>query len=186
MRVEPRGRPLEFAAVLGQALREEFDDIARDLEGRILLALLLEPALEDLQAQVVIGRHEFGNEAALKSGVQLTVDNAWAVQNWPGLFAGKSLFLRLDLEAGYGHHKKVVTAGADSKFGISLQDIDAVMGTLHAQGATVTGLHTHTGSGVTDVDVWREQLERFVSVLPKFPDARVLDLGGGEEVEHAF
>jgi diaminopimelate decarboxylase/aspartate kinase len=118
-------------------------------------------------------------EAALKSGVQLTVDNAWAVHNWPGLFAGKSLFLRLDLEAGYGHHKKVVTAGADSKFGISLRDIDAVMESLSAQGATVTGLHTHTGSGVTDVDVWREQLERFVSVLPKFPDARVLDLGGG-------
>ena len=118
-------------------------------------------------------------EAALKSGVQLTVDNAWVVHNWPGLFAGKSLFLRLDLEAGHGHHKKVVTAGADSKFGISLRDIDAVMEALNAQGAAVTGLHTHTGSGVTDVDVWREQLERFVSVLPKFPDARVLDLGGG-------
>jgi diaminopimelate decarboxylase/aspartate kinase len=32
---------------------------------------------------------------------------------------------------------------------------------------------------VHNADVWREQLERFLEVLPMFPDARILDLGGG-------
>ncbi len=41
------------------------------------------------------------------------------------------------------------------------------------------GLHAHTGSGVHNAEVWREQLDRFFEVLPLFPDARVLDLGGG-------
>ena len=41
------------------------------------------------------------------------------------------------------------------------------------------GLHSHTGSGVNEVDAWREQLERFIDILPLFPDVRVLDLGGG-------
>lgn len=118
-------------------------------------------------------------EAAIEAGVRLTVDNAWVIQNWPELFKGRSLFLRLDLEAGYGHHKKVVTAGADSKFGISLDDVDSVLEILARRGATVSGLHTHTGSGVTDAAVWKEQLDRFVDVLDRFPDARVLDLGGG-------
>ena len=118
-------------------------------------------------------------EAALDAGVRLTVDNAWVVHSWPGLFRDREIFLRLDLEAGYGHHKKVVTAGADSKFGISLQDLEGVMGALAAQGARVVGLHTHTGSGVSNPVAWREQLERFLAVLPSFPDAKVLDLGGG-------
>jgi diaminopimelate decarboxylase/aspartate kinase len=41
------------------------------------------------------------------------------------------------------------------------------------------GLHAHTGSGVGAADVWREQLDRFLEVLPAFPEVRVLDLGGG-------
>ena len=118
-------------------------------------------------------------EKALEKGVRLTIDNAWVVQQWPELFRGSEVFLRLDLEAGYGHHKKVITAGADSKFGISLDDVDSVLEVLAAQGAQVTGLHTHTGSGVINAGVWREQLERFIDVLPSFPDVRVLDLGGG-------
>ncbi|MEE4218965.1 MAG: bifunctional aspartate kinase/diaminopimelate decarboxylase [Xanthomonadales bacterium] len=118
-------------------------------------------------------------EKALEKGVRLTIDNAWVVQQWPEIFRASEVFLRLDLEAGYGHHKKVITAGADSKFGISLEDVNSVLEILSAQGARVTGLHTHTGSGVIDAGVWREQLERFIDVLPSFPDARVLDLGGG-------
>ncbi len=122
-------------------------------------------------------RHEY--EAALQAGVRLTVDNSWAIQQWPEVFAGRDIFLRLDLDTGYGHHKKVITSGADSKFGISFEHLDHVSRSLQQNGTRVTGLHAHTGSGVINADVWREQLERFLEVLPAFPDARVLDLGGG-------
>ena len=118
-------------------------------------------------------------EAALELGVQLTVDNSWVIQQWPDLFAGRELFLRLDLETGYGHHRKVITSGVDSKFGISLGHLAEVREVLQKQGARVTGLHAHTGSGVINAEVWREQLDRLLEVLPEFPDARVLDLGGG-------
>jgi diaminopimelate decarboxylase/aspartate kinase len=97
-------------------------------------------------------------EAALEAGIQLTVDNSWAIQNWPEIFAGRDIFLRLDLDRGYGHHRKVITSGADSKFGISLDHLDAVRSTLGKHGARVTGLHAHTGSGVINAEVWREQL----------------------------
>ncbi len=39
---------------------------------------------------------------------------------------GRDIFLRLDLETGYGHHKKVITSGVDSKFGMSLGHLAAV------------------------------------------------------------
>jgi bifunctional diaminopimelate decarboxylase / aspartate kinase len=117
--------------------------------------------------------------SALELGVQLTVDNSWVVQQWPDLLSGQELFLRLDLETGYGHHRKVITSGVDSKFGISLSHLAGVREALESRGARVIGLHAHTGSGVISADVWREQLDRFLEVLPEFPQVRVLDLGGG-------
>ena len=118
-------------------------------------------------------------EAAITAGVQLTVDNYWAIQSWPDLFERCELFLRLDLDAGYGHHRKVITSGVDSKFGISLEHLADVRERLQSIGSRVVGLHAHTGSGVINADVWREQLDRFMEILPDFPDVRVLDLGGG-------
>jgi diaminopimelate decarboxylase/aspartate kinase len=67
----------------------------------------------------------------------------------------------------------------DSKFGISLPHLPAVRRSVEAHGGRVVGLHAHTGSGVINSEVWREQLDRFLDVLPQFPDVRVLDLGGG-------
>jgi len=122
-------------------------------------------------------RHEYA--AALELGVRLTVDNSWIVHQWPELFAGHDIFLRLDLDAGYGHHKKVITSGVDSKFGISLEHLAETRSLLEARGGRIVGLHAHTGSGVIESEVWREQLERFLDVLPEFPDVQVLDLGGG-------
>ncbi len=122
-------------------------------------------------------RHEY--ESALEAGVGLTVDNSWALHQWPEAFAGRDIFLRLDLDAGYGHHKKVITSGADSKFGIALEHLPILKQSMDQHGTRVVGLHAHTGSGVSNTDVWREQLQRFLEVLPGFPEVRVLDLGGG-------
>ena len=118
-------------------------------------------------------------EAALAKGVRVTVDNSWAIEQWPQVFAGRDLFLRLDLDTGYGHHKKVITSGSDSKFGISLEHLERVREVLASHGARVIGLHAHTGSGVYNATVWQEQLERFLELLPDFEDVTVLDLGGG-------
>jgi diaminopimelate decarboxylase/aspartate kinase len=116
---------------------------------------------------------------AFEAGVQLTVDNLHPLQEWPELFVGKSIFLRLDLDAGFGHHRKVVTSGAASKFGIPLHQLEAVRALCAAHGISVSGLHAHTGSGVADPQVWKLQLERFLELLPRFPDVQVIDLGGG-------
>ncbi len=118
-------------------------------------------------------------EAALQLGIRVTVDNFWVLQQWPELFAGQDIFLRIDLDTGYGHHKKVITSGADSKFGISLDHIPDILDLLQRYGIRVLGLHAHTGSGVYNVDAWGEQLQRFLEILPRFPDVQVLDLGGG-------
>jgi len=116
---------------------------------------------------------------ARASGVMITVDNAWVLQQWPEVFSNSDIFLRVDLESGHGHHKKVITSGTDSKFGISLAHIGQLQAVFQAHDIQVTGLHAHTGSGVNDVTVWQEQLHRLLKLVPDFPHVKVVDLGGG-------
>lgn len=159
------GEGLGFECVSMAEVRHVLDSVPELAPGEILFTPNFAP------------RSEY--EAAREAGVRLTVDNSWAIQQWPEVFAGSEIFLRLDLDTGYGHHKKVITSGADSKFGIALEHLAQTRQLLDASGTRVVGLHAHTGSGVHNADVWREQLERFLEILPQFPDARILDLGGG-------
>jgi diaminopimelate decarboxylase/aspartate kinase len=116
---------------------------------------------------------------AIDAGVMLTIDSLHPIRAWQGLFEGRKVMLRVDLETGYGHHQKVVTSGAASKFGIPIEHLDEAVSTLAGSGAIVVGLHTHSGSGVTHAGAWREQLQRFVPLLTQMPDVTILDLGGG-------
>ena len=123
------------------------------------------------------GREEY--RQAIEMGVQVTIDNVHPLKQWTEIFSGHDVFLRVDLDVGYGHHKKVVTSGSHSKFGISMDQLGELQTHLQQNAIAVTGLHAHTGSGVCDAAVWAEQLQRMLEVIPLFPDVRVLDLGGG-------
>jgi len=122
-------------------------------------------------------RNEYSE--AIELGVQVTIDNVHPLLEWTELFSGHGVFLRVDLDVGYGHHKKVVTSGSHSKFGISIDQLEELQAYLVNHGIRVTGLHAHTGSGVSETAAWAEQLQRMLDVMPLFPDVRVLDLGGG-------
>jgi diaminopimelate decarboxylase/aspartate kinase len=156
---------MSFECVSLDEIRHVLDSVPNAQAGDILFTPNFAP------------RREYA--AALEMGVQLTIDNSWVIHQWPELFADRDIFLRLDLDTGYGHHKKVITSGVDSKFGIALEHLAAVRSAVEAQGGRVIGLHAHTGSGVINSEVWREQFDRFLEVLPQFTDVRVLDLGGG-------
>jgi diaminopimelate decarboxylase/aspartate kinase len=62
--------------------------------------------------------------AALNAGVRTTLDALHPLLHWGELFAGRAIHLRVDLGVGRGHHDKVKTGGATSKFGVSLDQID--------------------------------------------------------------
>ena len=129
-------------------------------------------------------RSEYGE--ALEAGVQLTVDNLGVLRDWPDLFAGRELFLRLDPGVGRGLHRHVRTAGVHSKFGVPLFEVRRAAEAAAAAGARVTGLHAHMGSGVMDPGAWAPIADTLIECLEHFPDARVVNLGGGLGVpQHA-
>jgi diaminopimelate decarboxylase/aspartate kinase len=118
-------------------------------------------------------------EAALELGVHVTIDNLFVLQNWLDAFKGRNVFLRIDTGIGRGHHHHVKTAGAQSKFGIPVEELDEVARLAKQGGATVVGLHAHAGSGVFDVENWTQVGSVLAGLAKRFPDVKYMDVGGG-------
>lgn len=117
---------------------------------------------------------------AFDLGARVTIDSLHPLRAWPEVFRGREVLVRLDPGRGRGHHAHVRTAGAQSKFGVSPDQLPELRELADRHGVRIVGLHAHAGSGIRDASSWGEtaqflagQAERF------FPDVRVLDLGGG-------
>lgn len=118
-------------------------------------------------------------EWALGEGLQVTLDNLHPLREWPGIFRDREVFVRLDPGRGRGHHEKVKTAGVQSKFGVPRFEIDELVRLVEQAGARVVGIHAHSGSGILDPENWRSVAGELIKVARRFPNVRVLDLGGG-------
>lgn len=118
-------------------------------------------------------------EWGLEKGLQITLDNLYPLQAWPDVFKGRELFIRLDPGQGRGHHEHVKTAGVHSKFGVPLFEVDELIRLIDSVGASVVGIHAHSGSGVQDPESWRIVAGTLAEVAKRFPAVRTIDLGGG-------
>ncbi|HEY4530223.1 MAG TPA: bifunctional aspartate kinase/diaminopimelate decarboxylase [Luteimonas sp.] len=116
---------------------------------------------------------------AFGRGVNVTLDNVEALQQWPGVFRGRALWLRVDLGRGDGHHAKVVTGGLASKFGLQVDRIDAFLDAARRLDMRITGLHAHLGSGVDTPDHWREVCDELGGIALRIGSIDTIDIGGG-------
>ena len=116
---------------------------------------------------------------AAENAVPLTLDSLYPLSAWPELFSGRDIFIRIDSEIGGGHHSHVVTAGAQSKFGVPLFELDELEKLVHDAGARVVGVHAHSGSGIPEPSMWGRVADVLAGVADRFESAKVLDLGGG-------
>ena len=117
--------------------------------------------------------------AALASGVPVTLDNLHPLEHWGTDFSGGEIFLRLDLGAGRGHHDKVKTGGAQSKFGLALDELPEFLRLAAKYDVRIGGLHAHLGSGILDVAHWRDVYVQLASLAEKIGSVRTLNIGGG-------
>jgi diaminopimelate decarboxylase/aspartate kinase len=116
---------------------------------------------------------------ALELGVHTTLDSIYPLRSWPQLFRGTELFLRIDPGVGKGHHDKVRTAGQQAKFGVPLFELDDVAKLAALENVRVVGLHAHSGSGILTPEHWAHLGETLAEAASLFPEASILDVGGG-------
>jgi len=116
---------------------------------------------------------------AFSLGAWVTLDSLHPLREWPELFAGREVFLRLDPGQGRGHHPHVRTAGVQSKFGIAPEALPEAERLTAVCGVRVIGLHAHAGSGIRFSGSWGETAAFLGEAARRFPTVRVLDVGGG-------
>ncbi|WP_368561837.1 bifunctional aspartate kinase/diaminopimelate decarboxylase [Pseudoxanthomonas sp. UTMC 1351] len=146
-------------------------------------------AVPELAPQDVLFTPSFAPRAeyefALSRGVIVTLDNVEALRQWPELFRGRSLWLRIDLGRGDGHHDKVKTGGKTSKFGLPLARLEEFLAQARSLDSHIIGLHAHLGSGVETPQHWRQVCDELGGIADQIGSIQSIDIGGGLPIPYS-
>jgi len=116
---------------------------------------------------------------AIHAGVKISVDSVSQLEMFGKLNPGGKVAIRINPGVGAGHHKKVVTAGKKTKFGIELKYIPKVKEILKTYNLKLIGINQHIGSLFMTGDAYAKSAETILSVAKEFNDLDFIDLGGG-------
>src|SRR5450432_2566672 len=83
-----------------------------------------------------------------------------------------------------GGNIKVSTGHDKSKFGIPVDQIELLVKLIEEHNLFIQGLHIHTGSDITDVEVFVKGIEVLFDIIPKFKELEFIDLGGGFKIPY--
>lgn len=117
--------------------------------------------------------------------VNINIDNLQLLESFGQQFGGAyPVIVRLNPHIMAGGNIKISTGHIDSKFGISVDQIDQIVEVKKSTGIQIKGLHLHTGSEIKDVEVFIKGLNLLLSLTVHFPEMSIIDLGGGFKVPY--
>jgi diaminopimelate decarboxylase len=92
--------------------------------------------------------------------------------------------IRLNPHIMAGGNYKISTGHSNSKFGISVFQLPEIHEIVKRHKIQVDGLHIHTGSDITESDVFIKMAEILFGVARDFPALRFIDFGSGFKVAY--
>ncbi len=117
---------------------------------------------------------------AIDAGVRISVDSVSQLEMYGRLNPGGRVAFRLNPGGtGAGHHKKVVTAGKKTKFGIEMQFLPEVKRILKEYNLTLMGINQHIGSLFMTGEAYVDSAKTLLEVAKQFDTIEFLDMGGG-------
>jgi diaminopimelate decarboxylase len=123
---------------------------------------------------------------AIELGVNVNIDSLSNLEKFGQAFGGtKAIGVRIRPDVMAGGNLKISTGHINSKFGIPLTQLDALILIQEKYNINIHTLHIHTGSEIKDVAVFMKSAAVFDTLLPHFPNVNVLDFGGGFKVPYA-
>ena len=124
-------------------------------------------------------------EEAKNLGVIINIDSLSNLEKF-GKKYGHSypVGVRLRPNIMAGGNLKISTGHKKSKFGIPVEQVDEIISLVDKYAIHINDLHIHTGSEISDVDVFVKGVEVLFDIIPKFKELEVIDLGGGFKVPY--
>jgi diaminopimelate decarboxylase len=124
-------------------------------------------------------------EEAVTLGFSVNLDNLSSLRKFGQKYGATSgCGIRLNPNIMAGGNLKISTGHSNSKFGISVQQLPQILDVVNQYGTPVSGLHIHTGSDITDPNVFLQMADILFEASKNFPHLRFLDFGSGFKVAY--
>lgn len=118
-------------------------------------------------------------------GVHINIDSLSNLEKFGSAYGHSyPVGLRLRPNIMAGGNLKIATGHDKSKFGIPVDQIDAVLEIVRKYNLHIHNLHIHTGSEIKDVEVFVKGIEVLFDIIPQFTELDSIDLGGGFKVPY--
>jgi len=123
--------------------------------------------------------------AAVDLGLTINLDNLSVLEKFGRKYGSDyPCCIRLNPHILAGGNYKISTGHGNSKFGISVYQLPQIMQLVNQYKITVNGLHIHTGSEITETEVFLKMAEILFGVARDFPALRFIDFGSGFKVAY--
>ena len=121
---------------------------------------------------------------AVQNGLLISVDSLAQLELLGTVNHGGKAMIRINPGIGAGHHRKVVTAGRETKFGIDMDKMDDVRAILAKYDMRLAGINQHIGSLFMDASGYLNAMDVILhfakDVIPDLlPGIEAIDFGGG-------
>jgi diaminopimelate decarboxylase len=124
-------------------------------------------------------------EAAIQLGLSVNIDNLPTLEKFGQVYGSTyPCGLRLNPHIMAGGNLKISTGHKYSKFGISIEQLSDILALVKQYNINIQNLHIHTGSEITDVDVYLKMADVLFETANHFPTLKALDFGGGFKVKY--
>ena len=122
---------------------------------------------------------------AVNLGLSINLDNLSILEKFGKKYGAQyPCGIRLNPHIMAGGNLKISTGHSNSKFGISIQQLPALIECVEKYKINISGLHIHTGSEIIEIDVFLKMAEILFNIALKFPSLKFLDFGGGFKVAY--
>jgi diaminopimelate decarboxylase len=124
-------------------------------------------------------------QEAIALGAQLNLDNLPMLEKLGQTYGGSvPVCVRINPHIMAGGNEKISTGHINSKFGISITQVDDIVRIAEKYGLDVAGLHMHTGSEIVDTDIFLQGAQILMEAGRRFTTIRFFDFGGGFKVPY--
>ncbi len=124
-------------------------------------------------------------EEAKDLGVHINIDSLSNLEKFGKKFGHSyPVGIRLRPNILAGGNLKISTGHDKSKFGIPVDQIEKIIALVTKYNLFIKDLHIHTGSEITDVEVFVKGIEVLFDIIPRFQELEFIDLGGGFKVPY--
>lgn len=122
---------------------------------------------------------------AVEIGVQINIDDLSVLAEFGEHYQNNvPCCIRINPHILAGGNEKISTGHIDSKFGISIHQLDQILDITNKHNLHVNGVHVHTGSDILDSDVFLLTAKVVFDVAKNFPNLAFLDFGSGFKVAY--